>query len=116
MSGLGDEAIWDPTQKTLFILKGASLVFDRGGSTPLARLKAVGAIAVGADVGAGGPAGIIPVDPPVAREPRLEVPALRLLALDRLEERLEVADPEAARAVALDDLEEERRAILDGAA
>src|SRR6185369_8214859 len=50
-----------------------------------------------------------------AREPRLEVPALLLFALDRFEQRLEVADAEAARAVALDDLEEERRAILDGA-
>ena len=43
----------------------------------------------------------------------LQVPAKRLLALDRLEQRLEVPDPEAARAVALDDLEEERRAVLD---
>ena len=47
VSGLGDEAIWDPTQKTLFILKGASLYSIDGGSTPLDRLKAVGAIAVG---------------------------------------------------------------------
>src|SRR5512134_29157 len=45
--------------------------------------------------------------------PLLEIAAQRLLALDRLEERLEVPDAEAARAVALDDLEEERRAILD---
>ena len=37
----------------------------------------------------------------------LEVAAERLLALDRLEERLEVAVAEAARAVALDDLEED---------
>ena len=43
---------------------------------------------------------------------RLEVAALLLLALDRLEQRLEVADPEATRAVALDDLEEERRSVL----
>ena len=50
-----------------------------------------------------------------ARSRRLEVPAPRLLDLDRLEERLEVADAEAARAVALDDLEEERRAVLDRA-
>ncbi len=47
VSGLGDDAIWDPTQKTLFILKGASLFSIDGGSTPLDRLKAVGAIAVG---------------------------------------------------------------------
>src|SRR5712691_1727895 len=46
-------------------------------------------------------------------EQRLEVPALGLLALDRLEQRLEVADTEAARTVPLDDLEEEGRAILD---
>src|SRR5262245_21774109 len=44
---------------------------------------------------------------------RLEVAAERLLALDRLEQRLEVADPEAARSVALDHLEEEGRAVLD---
>src|SRR6185436_15039640 len=44
---------------------------------------------------------------------RLEVAAESLLALDCLEERLEVADPEAARAVALDHLEEERRPVLD---
>src|SRR5689334_23144283 len=43
----------------------------------------------------------------------LEVPALRLLSLDRLEQRLEVADAEPARAVALDDLEEEGGAVLD---
>ena len=47
--------------------------------------------------------------------PRLEVAAPSLLDLDRLEERLEVADAEAARAVALDDLEEEGRPILHGA-
>src|SRR5262245_39603555 len=41
-----------------------------------------------------------------------EVSAERLLALDRLEERLEVPESEAARAVALDHLEEERRAVL----
>ena len=34
-----------------------------------------------------------------------EVPALRLFAFDGLEQRLEVADPETARAVPLDDLE-----------
>ena len=50
----------------------------------------------------------------VPRGSLLEVPALCLLAFDRLEQRLEVADPEAARAVPLDDLEEERRAVLDG--
>ena len=42
-----------------------------------------------------------------------EVAALGLLALDRFEQRLEVADAEAARALALDDLEEDRRAVLD---
>src|SRR3954471_19908878 len=46
--------------------------------------------------------------------PRLKVAALLLLALDRLEQRLEVAHAEAARAVALDDLEEEGRPVLDG--
>src|SRR5205823_5919885 len=40
--------------------------------------------------------------------PLLQVAAGRLLALDGLEERLEVAVPEAARAVSLDDLEEHR--------
>src|ERR671933_693016 len=44
---------------------------------------------------------------------RLQVAALGLLALDRLEQRLEVAVAEAARAVALDDLEEDRRAVAD---
>src|ERR671938_1224883 len=44
----------------------------------------------------------------------LEVAALGLLALDRLEQRLEVAVAEAAGAVALDDLEEDRRAVADG--
>ena len=43
---------------------------------------------------------------------RLEVPAERLLALDRFEQRLEVALAEAARAVALDDLEEDGRPVL----
>ena len=46
------------------------------------------------------------------RRRRLEVAAPGLLDLDRLEQRLEVADAEAAGAVALDDLEEERRPIL----
>src|SRR5688500_8355078 len=49
-----------------------------------------------------------------AKVASLEVSAERLLALDRLEQRLEVADAEAARPVALDDLEEERRAVLHG--
>src|SRR3954466_12009267 len=44
---------------------------------------------------------------------RLQVAALGLLALDRLEQRLEVAVAEAARAVALDHLEEDRRAVAD---
>src|ERR687886_1937048 len=43
----------------------------------------------------------------------LQVAALGLLALDGLEQRLEVAVAEAARAVALDDLEEHRRAVAD---
>src|SRR5690349_5510825 len=42
---------------------------------------------------------------------RLEVAALGLLALDGLEQGLEVAVAEAARAVALDDLEEQRGAV-----
>ena len=46
------------------------------------------------------------------RERTLEVAAERLLALDRLEQRLEVALAEAAGAVALDHLEEERRPVL----
>ncbi len=44
----------------------------------------------------------------------LQVAASGLLRLDGLEERLEVADAEAPRAVALDDLEEEGRPILHG--
>src|SRR5262245_23732154 len=44
----------------------------------------------------------------------LERPPHRLFALDRLEERLEVSLAEAARAAALDHLEEERRSIRDG--
>src|SRR5262249_38884607 len=43
-----------------------------------------------------------------------EVAAERLLALDRLEERLEVALAEGRRAVPLDHLEEERRPVLGG--
>src|SRR5918911_225296 len=43
----------------------------------------------------------------------LQVAALGLLALDRLEQRLEVAVAEAAGAVTLDDLEEDRRAVAD---
>src|SRR5581483_4021520 len=42
----------------------------------------------------------------------LEVPAAGLLALDRLEERLEVALAEAHRPVPLDQLEEHRRPVL----
>ena len=44
---------------------------------------------------------------------RLRVSALVLLALDGLEERLEVALAEAERAVPLDDLEEDRRAVAE---
>src|SRR4051794_29201992 len=42
-----------------------------------------------------------------------EVPPRGLLALDRLEQRLEVALAEAARAVPLDQLEEDRRAVAE---
>src|SRR5881409_2971863 len=45
----------------------------------------------------------------------LEVAAERLLALDRLEERLEVPLAEAARPMPLDHLEEERRPVLERA-
>jgi non-specific serine/threonine protein kinase len=44
---------------------------------------------------------------------RLKVAAQLLLALDRLEERLEVALAEAERAVPLDELEEHRRPVAD---
>src|SRR3954454_16948760 len=43
-----------------------------------------------------------------------EVSSPLLLTLDRLEQGLEVALAEAARAVALDDLEEDRRPVADG--
>src|SRR5688572_28858012 len=43
---------------------------------------------------------------------RLEVAAALLLALDGLEQRLEVADAKATRSMALDDLEEEGRPVL----
>src|SRR3954453_18487560 len=46
-------------------------------------------------------------------EPCLQVSPAGLLALDRLEQRLEVALAEAHRAVPLDQLEEDRRAVLD---
>src|SRR4029079_16272516 len=42
-----------------------------------------------------------------------EIAAQRLLALDRLEEGPEVALAERARAVALDHLDEQRRAVAD---
>src|SRR6185436_17100616 len=45
----------------------------------------------------------------------LEIAPGRLFRFDRFEERLEVALAESAAAVALDDLEEERRPVLDGA-
>src|SRR6266542_7118037 len=44
--------------------------------------------------------------------PRSQVASERLFALDRLEQRLEIAFAEAACAVALYDLEEERRPVL----
>jgi hypothetical protein len=50
---------------------------------------------------------------PPAASAGLEVAAPGLLDLDGLEQCLEVADAEATTAVALDDLEEERRPILD---
>src|ERR1041384_5728221 len=43
----------------------------------------------------------------------LEVAAVGLLALDRLEQRLEVPLAERLAATTLDDLEEERRTVLD---
>src|SRR3712207_4904261 len=45
--------------------------------------------------------------------PSLEVPSGGLLALDRLEQRLEVSLAEAAGAMALDDLEEDRRPVAE---
>src|SRR2546423_1108447 len=48
-----------------------------------------------------------------SRRSASEVPAPRLLALDRLEQCLEVALAEAASAVPLDDLEEDRRTITN---
>src|ERR1039458_4225463 len=47
------------------------------------------------------------------RPQRLEVAPRRLLTLDRFEQRLEVAFAEALAALALDDLEEERRTVAD---
>src|SRR6185436_7631367 len=44
----------------------------------------------------------------------LEIAPGRLFRFDRFEERLEVALAETAAAVALDDLEEQRRPVLDG--
>src|SRR5207249_12131929 len=45
----------------------------------------------------------------------LKIPSEGLLAFDRLEQRFEVPGSEAAGAAALDDLEEERGPVLDGA-
>src|SRR5215212_8748521 len=51
---------------------------------------------------------------PSPRAPRAsEVPPRGLLALDRLEQRLEVPLSEPAGAVALDDLEEDRRPVAE---
>src|SRR3954447_26833935 len=47
------------------------------------------------------------------RSPALEVAPQCLLSLDRLEQRLEVSLPEAARAMALDDLQEDRRPVAE---
>src|SRR5206468_3878552 len=49
----------------------------------------------------------------IAAGPSSEVPAKRLFPLDRLEQRLEVPLAEAARAVPLDHLEEQRRPVLE---
>src|SRR5437764_6596896 len=43
----------------------------------------------------------------------LQCPASFLLSFDRFEQRLEIAEPEAPRAVALDDLEEDGRPVHD---
>src|SRR5687767_9234510 len=51
--------------------------------------------------------------PPSGPERPSEISPRGLLALDRLEQRLEVSLPEAARAVALDDLEEDRRPVAE---
>src|SRR5205807_4032442 len=51
----------------------------------------------------------------VGRATRLQVAACGLLALDGLEQRLEVALAEALAPFPLDDLEEQRRAVGDGA-
>src|SRR3954454_2050351 len=51
------------------------------------------------------------IDRPARRWPRLQGAGPGLLALDRLEEGLEVALAEAARTLSLDDLEEERRPV-----
>src|SRR5437899_3323750 len=48
------------------------------------------------------------------RSRALKISAEGLLALDRLEQRLEIALAEAARAMAFDHLEEERRPVLRG--
>src|SRR5436190_16204060 len=53
-----------------------------------------------------------PRDLPFWSRGRLQIPAEGLLALDRLEERLEVPVAEAARAVPLDHLEEDGRPVL----
>jgi predicted ATPase/DNA-binding Lrp family transcriptional regulator/DNA-binding CsgD family transcriptional regulator len=50
---------------------------------------------------------------PVPREPRLQVAAQFLLALDRLEQGLEVALAEAERTVPLDELEEHGRPVAN---
>src|SRR3972149_1204101 len=57
---------------------------------------------------------VAPLSPPPAN-PQSQIAALRLLNLNALEQRLEVPHAEAARAAPLDDLEEHRRAVLNGA-
>ena len=46
--GVGDQAVWDPTQATFFVLKGPSLVTITGGQSPmtLELAKAVAAVIV----------------------------------------------------------------------
>ena len=49
-----------------------------------------------------------------AQHDKLQISSRRLLSFDGLEQRFEIAFPEALRAFALNDLEKERRAIFTG--
>ena len=71
----------------------AAAALWRAPGSPCARIKRVG-------------------EPGASELRRLQVPPPRLLPLDRHEQRLEVPHPEPAAAVPLDDLEEQRRAVL----